>query len=152
MTNKEALEYLTSKVFTGGNSILETEANVCKEIILKDLERLEEIKNDNILLKAEIEDLKYIEIANLKHSIDEKNEIIGDLKQDLQEEINNYQDMARLWHESEKENEKLKNGITKEITLLKERMETFWVVDEYDDYAVVREIIEELKEVLEDDK
>ena len=82
MTSKEALEYLTSKVFTGGNSILETEANICKEIILKDLERLEEIKNDNILLKVEIEDSKYIEIANLKHSIDEKNEIIGDLTQE----------------------------------------------------------------------
>lgn len=45
MTSKEALEHLTSKVFTGGNSILETEANVCEEIILKDLERLETLEN-----------------------------------------------------------------------------------------------------------
>ena len=53
MTSKEALDYLTSTVFTGGNPTLEAEAKVCKEIILKDLERLEVLEKENIKLKFE---------------------------------------------------------------------------------------------------
>lgn len=61
MTSKEALEYLTSKVFTGGNSILEIEAEECKTIILKNLERLEVLENR---IKNKIKDFeKEIEIA-----------------------------------------------------------------------------------------
>lgn len=61
MNSKEALEYLTSEMFTGGNSILKAEAEVCKNIILQDLERLEELeKAQNI----EIDNLKFIESPN----------------------------------------------------------------------------------------
>ena len=48
----------------------------------------------------------------------------------------------------EQENEKLKKAIKKELALLKERRETFWFTDSYDEYAVVNEIIEEFEEVL----
>lgn len=41
-----------------------------------------ELKNDNKLLETEIEDLKNLEIAKLKASIDEKNEIICVLEQE----------------------------------------------------------------------
>lgn len=47
MTSKEALEYVTSDIFTGGNSILKEEAEVCKNIILQDLDRLEELEKGN---------------------------------------------------------------------------------------------------------
>lgn len=47
MTSKEALEYLTSKVFTGGNSILETEAEICANVIKQDLERLKALEKEN---------------------------------------------------------------------------------------------------------
>ena len=40
----KALEYLTSEVFTGGNSILIAEADECKKIILQDLEELNKLK------------------------------------------------------------------------------------------------------------
>lgn len=43
-SSKEALDYVTSDVFTGGNSILKAEAEVCKNIILQDLERLEKFE------------------------------------------------------------------------------------------------------------
>lgn len=46
-SSKEALYYVTSDVFTGGNSILKAEAEVCKNIILQDLERLEELEKGN---------------------------------------------------------------------------------------------------------
>lgn len=54
------------------------------------LARLEQLENDNQLLKAELDDLKQIDIPVLKHNLEEKCEIIADLK---------------------KKNEKLKNAI-----------------------------------------
>ena len=56
MKSKEALDYLTSKVFTGGNGILETEAKICKEKILKDLERLEVLEKENQELKEKLQE------------------------------------------------------------------------------------------------
>lgn len=44
MNSKEAINYLSSDVFTGGNSILKEEAEVCKNIILQDLDKLEELE------------------------------------------------------------------------------------------------------------
>ena len=44
--------------------------------------KLEEIKNDNILLKAEIADLKK-DVAVLTHNLEEKVEIIGDLETEI---------------------------------------------------------------------
>ena len=46
MTSKQALEYLTSKVFTGGNSILEVEAEDCAKIINQDLDKLGSVTNE----------------------------------------------------------------------------------------------------------
>lgn len=62
MTSKEALEYLTSKVFTGGNSILETEAEICANVIKQDLERLEALEKENKELKETIEIRKQMNI------------------------------------------------------------------------------------------
>lgn len=41
--SKKALDYLTSEVFTGGNSILEIEAKECGNIIGKDLDKLDKV-------------------------------------------------------------------------------------------------------------
>ena len=55
MDSIQALEYLTSETFTGGNGILETEASICKEIIEKDL-------NDYIKMKTKIQNsITYLE-------------------------------------------------------------------------------------------
>ena len=62
MTSKEALEYLTSKTFTGGNSILETEAEICAGIVKQDLERLEALENENQELKETIKIRKEMNI------------------------------------------------------------------------------------------
>ena len=85
----------------------------------------------------------------------ERKEWLGHIKERLEvfkTELNNLQldydnkDMECI--ELYKENEKLKKAIEQEIELLIERRETFYITDSYDEYAVVNEIIEELKEVL----
>lgn len=78
MTSKEALNYLTSKVFTGGNGILEIEAEECKKTILNDLERLEELEEKYYDLEDELSDTHYkmvrykkvIEILKMQTSIE----------------------------------------------------------------------------------
>ena len=72
MTSKEALDYLTSKVFTGENPTLEAEAEVCKEIISKDLERLEVLEKEletSQTEKAQIIDLIKKKIAYLENGV-----------------------------------------------------------------------------------
>lgn len=66
------------------------------EMLRKDLAKL--LKIDNV---------DWLEFAIIKQDL-ERLEV---LEKDLQDEINNYQEMGRLWHESEKENEKLKMAI-----------------------------------------
>lgn len=50
MNSKDALDYLTSKKYTGGNIYLKLDAMLCKNIIKKDLERLEELELKEKLL------------------------------------------------------------------------------------------------------
>lgn len=101
-------------------------------------------------------------ISREKHINSEKNKIMNDcvsqIKQDLERlevlEKNSdkvIKDSVNLINknlELQQENEKLKNAFEKELALLKERRETFWFTDSYDEYAVVNEIIEEFEEVL----
>lgn len=62
----------------------------------------------------------------------------------LKDESNLIKDHLELLNE----NERITEALKKEIALLKERRDTFWVLDADEDYAVVREIIEELEEIL----
>ena len=50
-----------------------------------------------------------------------------------------------------KENEKLKNAIEKEISILEKRRFNAYACDDYKTHNVLNEVIEELKEVLEND-
>lgn len=76
MTSKEALAYLTSKVFTGGNSILETEANICADIIKQDLERLEmELHCKNNSIKT----LEAFHKSQIENFLQKENKLLDEL-------------------------------------------------------------------------
>lgn len=81
-------------------------------------------------------------------------DILKSYKQDLERlevlELSN-KTLDQICETQHEENEKLIKAIEKELALLNERRETFWFTDSYDEYAVVNEIIEELKEVLENE-
>ena len=72
-SSKEALDYVTSNVFTGGNSILKEEAEVCKNIILQDLDRLERLEKENQelieALKTTMNDQIYYRYEELKKEL-----------------------------------------------------------------------------------
>ena len=120
MTSKEALDWLV-------NYLAPFHFHANKE-------KADKINNVLLTLKQDLERLETLEKENKKWR-----EIVGcDLCEALGREI------------LLEENEKLKKAIEKELALLKERRETFWFTDSYDEYAVVNEIIEEFEEVLGD--
>jgi hypothetical protein len=94
---------------------------------------------DKEMYKYFIQDLERLEVLEKENKII-KNSILGTTQYEWINEN----------HKLQQENEKLKKAIVKELALLNERRETFWFTDSYDEYAVVNEIIEELKEVLGD--
>lgn len=109
MTSEEALQIIQDNITPRTLAILTVEFN----IVEKALDRLEVLENENkkwheivgcdlcdalgreILLeenkklKKAIDDLK-LENSNLKHSIDEKNEIIGDLEEEVKDTASFY--------------------------------------------------------------
>lgn len=99
----------------------------------EDLELRETDKKAIEIIKQNLERLEKLEIENRNNE-----KVIKDSVKLINKNL-----------ELRQENEKLKKAIEKELALLNERRETFWVTDSYDEYAVVNAIIEELKEVLE---
>lgn len=81
----------------------------------------------------------------------ERLEAIDNLTKTIETRVLHEFNLPYDYFEVKRENEKLKKAIEKELALLNERRETFWFTDSYDEYAVVNEIIEELKEVLGND-
>ena len=122
--------------------------------IVKDLERLEELKEvwakeewcEGIPLNAE--SLK--SLFKYNEELFENNLKLDKENQELKEEytLTLKKNNETLKTAINKIN-KLKNAITKELILLEERKETYWYSNSYDEYAIVNEIIEKLKEVLE---
>ena len=94
-----------------------------------------------------LKDISYLilqEVDNLKNK-DLWKEALNLIKQDLEsfEKLKEYG-----YYDLLQQIEKLKTAIGKELELLRERRETFWYTDSYDEYAVVNEIIEEFEEAL----
>lgn len=81
MDSIQALNYLTSETFTGGNGILEIEATICKEIIEKELTHYrkikEKIQNSIAYLTKE---LKYATATNNENAMFELEDEINSLK------------------------------------------------------------------------
>ena len=97
-------------------------ARKCCEHILNHLERLETLEKENTRLNIILDDTKSDYLKTLRE------------KESLKQE-----------------NEKLKKAIEYEIELLIERRFNAYACDNYEVYNVIDAIIEELKEVLEDE-
>ena len=85
--------------------------------VLQDLECLEQLQNDIKLNETQIDDLT-LEVANYKHALEEKNEIIMDLKEDLRLTTIERTNCEDIWEEEhqkccklEKENKELKEKV-----------------------------------------
>lgn len=72
------------------------------------------------------------------------------LEIDLKEEMDNYQDIGRLWHNSETEKEKLIEAIKHEIDILKDKRFTAYICDNQETYNTLDEIVEELEGLIND--
>lgn len=167
----EALDLLFTQLENAGKVIIVRECNILYNTIKRDLERLkklekdynlldttmesddriicellkekEQLQNDIKLNETQIDDLT-LEVANYKHALEEKNEIIMDLKKENQELLvnKNFAQGVAL---------KYKKAIEKEIEILIERRSDSYYIEEDEVYRELDIIIEELKEVLSDD-
>ena len=126
-------------------------------LIKQDLEAYEKLKKENAELKDQVAYLKeefegyqsLYEWSQSKNSILKlENQELRNKNQELDEHIKirkqmNIDLMERL--------EKLIKAVDKKLTLLKERRETYWLTDSYNEYAIVNDFIIELEEVLKNE-
>lgn len=124
--------------------------------IKQDLECLKEInKTWHQNEPLESVDFKAYQLQILYDYINAKEKEIKELKADIQEEMHNYQEMARMWHDSETKNEHLKNV----IRLIKDKQVDFRLLNDCsfnlkkynDNVADDRELTQEELEVLIDE-
>lgn len=106
-------------------NLLDTTMESDDRIICKLLKEKEQLQNDIILNETQIDDLT-LEVANYKHALEEKNEIIMDLKEELESLHQAYNELNQTNEELIKINNQLgkeKEELSNEITLLKNKIE-----------------------------
>lgn len=152
MTSKKVLERLNNfisrekHINSERNKIINEYINTIKQ----DLERLEKLEIENRNNEKVVSDSaklinKNLELQARLETLEKENR---ELKETIEIRKQMNINLIDFGTKLKQENEKLKKAIENEIELLIERRETFWFTDSYDEYAVVNEIIEELKEVL----
>lgn len=145
MTSKEDLERLTNDIMEQSKTICNNPLSISMiinaeyfmpilENAIKDLERLEALEKEN-------KDLKHLEIANLKHSIDEKNEIISDLKLENETYIEESTKVIEQYKQLQQKNKKLKEAVT--MLYLVAKLYDFEVYDNLDekDKNLLKEVL-----------
>lgn len=103
------------------------------------LKKIDKCLNDNIVGRSEYKDLEKIEKENIR------------LKFENQELKFNETMLSNYGYDLKLENEKLKKAIEKEISILEKRRFNAYACDDYKTHSILNEVIEELKEVLDNE-
>ena len=120
----EALDVLYTHLENANQVVVVRECSLVYQTIKQDLERLEQLekekeqlKNDIKLNETQIDDLT-LEVANYKHALEEKNEIIMDLKEDLRLTTIERTNCEDIWEEEHQKCCQLEKALDKACEMI----------------------------------